>query len=75
MNDMPCFYCGMPFDFNTRRTTAPLAFTVDHVVPVAAGGTDRLENLVPAHYRCNRAKSDTLVTPQKATGRKATRRW
>jgi 5-methylcytosine-specific restriction endonuclease McrA len=32
------------------------AWEVDHSVPRAAGGTDRLSNLLPAHTRCNRAK-------------------
>lgn len=28
-------------------------WTVDHVIPRAVGGTDRRENLVLAHRRCN----------------------
>ena len=32
------------------------AWEVDHSVPRAWGGTDRLSNLLPAHIRCNRSK-------------------
>jgi hypothetical protein len=32
------------------------AWEVDHSVPRAYGGTDRLTNLLPAHIRCNRSK-------------------
>lgn len=31
----------------------PLGPSVDHVVPIAAGGTDDDSNLRPAHYGCN----------------------
>ena len=43
----PCFYCPAP------------ATQVDHRYPVSLGGTDTLDNLVPACSRCNQAKGDT----------------
>lgn len=58
----PCYYCGCPIDYHASRF-APLSFTADHVIPVAAGGSDRMENLVPCHWKCNRAKSDMLAVP------------
>ncbi len=42
-----CVYCGIE---NPN--------TVDHVVPVSAGGVTDLSNLVPACGRCNSAKRD-----------------
>ena len=43
-----CTYCGAP---------APeVRLHVDHIVPVAAGGTDELENLVTACADCNQGK-------------------
>jgi len=36
--------------------THPLAFVVDHVVPLALGGSDEILNLRPAHSRCNLRK-------------------
>lgn len=47
-----CHYCG------TRLT--PMTATVDHVTPLAKGGTNRLSNLVLACRRCNYAKGAML---------------
>lgn len=47
--DRECFYCGAPF-------ASWADMTLDHVVPVSAGGSSRLGNLVPACQPCNRAK-------------------
>lgn len=45
-----CRYCG---------ARAPsVVLHVDHVIPVAAGGDDRLINLVTACFDCNAGKSD-----------------
>lgn len=44
-----CWYCGAfvnPF----------LDFCIDHVVPLARGGTDDMENLVPCCAHCNTEK-------------------
>lgn len=41
-----CVYCGEP------------ATTLDHVIPVAAGGTNDDNNLVPACGNCNSSKAD-----------------
>lgn len=46
-----CVYCGEPAD------------TADHVIPVAAGGSNAASNLVPACRRCNREKSDRHAAP------------
>jgi 5-methylcytosine-specific restriction endonuclease McrA len=70
----PCYYCGAPFYWG-RDTAHPLSFTADHVIPRAAGGSDRMDNLVPAHMRCNRAKSDHIASPATRRTRTATRRW
>ena len=42
-----CHICGQPG-----------ADSVDHVIPLARGGTDARSNTRPAHMQCNRAKSD-----------------
>jgi 5-methylcytosine-specific restriction endonuclease McrA len=41
----PCFYCD-----------SELADTVDHIVPLSAGGTDDRSNLVSACWPCNELK-------------------
>lgn len=47
-----CFYCG-------RELGADM--TVEHLVSVNQGGPDRLENLVPAHQRCNQEAGNMAV--------------
>lgn len=42
----------------------PLAFTVDHIIPLIEGGTNALSNLRPAHRRCNSARNRRLSTEQ-----------
>ncbi|MBD1903061.1 HNH endonuclease [Trichocoleus sp. DQ-A3] len=41
-------------------------FTVDHVIPIAQGGVDTIENLALACFHCNRRKADkiTAIDPQ-----------
>ena len=55
----PCGVCGEPIDY-TLRYPDPMSYTVDHVVPLAKGGSDELDNKQAAHRKCNRDKSDTL---------------
>jgi 5-methylcytosine-specific restriction protein A len=43
-----CHYCGLKFPFK--------ALTLDHVVPLARGGTTSPGNVVPACRTCNQAK-------------------
>lgn len=43
-----CHLCGMPG-----------ADSIDHVLPRALGGDDGLNNLRPAHSRCNSARGAT----------------
>lgn len=46
---IPCTYCGAPF------------VTIDHIVPVAKGGTNARANLTPACQRCNVRKQHMSV--------------
>jgi len=47
-----CWICGQPG-----------ADSIDHIVPIARGGTDDVSNLAPACLRCNLAKSDKPYAP------------
>lgn len=47
-----CGYCGV------SETSVGGALERDHVHPVAAGGSDEIENLVYACTACNRFKGD-----------------
>lgn len=56
----PCYWCREPIDYQAHHHD-PLSFQVDHVHPVAKGGPDTLDNKVPSHRKCNRAKSDKVA--------------
>lgn len=53
----PCHWCGNDIDYQAHHLD-PFAFQVDHVTSLHKGGTDTLDNCVPSHRACNRAKSD-----------------
>src|ERR1700753_3347333 len=51
-----CWICRSPIDMGAVDPN-PLAFSIDHVVEIADGGSMLdLDNLRPAHIGCNRAK-------------------
>ncbi|MGH8222270.1 MAG: HNH endonuclease [Woeseiaceae bacterium] len=55
-----CHLCGRRIALkNYGEQDARGAWEVDHSVPRAEGGSDNLNNLVPAHIECNRSKQDT----------------
>lgn len=55
-HDGTCFYCAQASDF----------FEIDHIVPVARGGSDHYDNLVVACRTCNRSKGAKLITEWRA---------
>ncbi len=52
-DNFTCRYCG--------RKTPQVVLEIDHVVPVAEGGEDSLDNLVTSCWECNRGKGRTLI--------------
>lgn len=40
-----------------RRPVERASFQIDHLLPIARGGPDTLDNVAPAHAECNRRKS------------------
>ena len=52
LHDGRCFYCDAPIAANAQ---------VDHFIAWARHPDNRLDNLVPAHARCNESKSDHLA--------------
>ena len=57
-----CEYCQCPEAFSLDT------FTVDHVHPVASGGTTTLANLACACNNCNTRKLDATLAPDPETG-------
>jgi 5-methylcytosine-specific restriction endonuclease McrA len=59
-----CHICAGPIDLTKPRKIGSngwaLSLQIDHVIPLAKGGPDTLENVKPAHARCNMAKGDKL---------------
>lgn len=53
-----CHLCGELIDAQLSRTD-PMGATIDHVVPLAHGGDDSLENVRAAHFSCNVRKGSS----------------
>lgn len=51
----PCGICGEAID-RTLAAPDPLSPSIDHIVPLARGGSDLIANLQPAHLLCNKRK-------------------
>lgn len=59
-----CHYCGTRMDFARRSKGDPFAptlATLDHVVPIARGGSHTWDNVVLACWRCNCSKRDRTL--------------
>lgn len=48
-----CFFCGQPLGNNA---------TIEHLIPLSAGGPDTLQNMVLAHRECNNQAGSMTVT-------------
>lgn len=63
-----CRYCQVVTECKTCRPHAKIMATIDHVVPIALGGTNALANMAIACHPCNQAKADdywpaSAITP------------
>ena len=52
-----CCYCNFPVAFIPGETEEQSAATFEHVIPLARGGKDKLNNLVIACMLCNNTRS------------------
>ncbi len=50
-----CAHCGKKLDFKEA--------TIEHVIPLSKGGTNKKENFVILCETCNKAKSDDIIPP------------
>lgn len=55
-----CGICKNPID-PSLRYPEPMCATIDHIVPLAQGGTHIWANCQPAHKWCNEQKADRLT--------------
>jgi 5-methylcytosine-specific restriction endonuclease McrA len=60
-----CYICGLAIDFMSPRKAGLPGWEnglhIDHLLPLAKGGLDTLENVRPAHGVCNLQKWANLV--------------
>lgn len=55
-----CAICGKPIDYSLRRPD-PMAFQVDHIIPIARGGAlYDIDNLQATHAICNQRKGGSI---------------
>lgn len=57
-----CEYCGWPDWFS------PVTFAIEHILPLARGGTDDLDNLAYSCPGCNGYKHDDIEARDPASG-------
>lgn len=55
-----CYLCGRKTDRRLRGTQSALAPELEHIVPIARGGTNTYDNVACACHDCNRKKRDML---------------
>jgi 5-methylcytosine-specific restriction endonuclease McrA len=58
-----CRYCRRPVQTPSESAPTDTWATVDHVTPLARGGTNAKGNLVTACLPCNQEKADGLSRP------------
>ena len=59
-----CNICGLEIDLNATRQVGKngwqMGLHIDHLIPIAKGGSDTLENVRPTHGLCNLRKCANL---------------
>ena len=74
-NRPACHLCGEEIDYDTDDHLDPMSFTIDHIIPLAKGGADHIDNIAAAHRKCNRDKSDGPRVLRLAVAFVTERRW
>lgn len=64
-DEWTCHLCGEPLS-REASFPDPLYPTLDHVMPIAKGGSHTMANVKAAHFICNSSKSDQLLWPTAA---------
>lgn len=69
-----CGICGEPIDYSLHYLD-PMAFVVDHIIPLSKGGADEVANKQAAHRGCNRTKWDAMPDDHAPRTFVTTRDW
>ncbi|MFJ5231023.1 HNH endonuclease [Kitasatospora sp. NPDC088391] len=71
-----CWRCSEPI-VQALHHNDRMAWTADHIVPLAHGGSHDLSNLLPTHRSCNSRGGAAMTngTPGIGTPPPASRRW
>lgn len=58
-----CCLCGLPMQLfkDERSNSNPLAYTLEHMIPKARGGTNDYDNIDGSHRYCNAYKGDAPI--------------
>lgn len=54
-----CTLCGDPISLGGEKYLGSI--TVDHIIPKSCGGTYRMDNVQPAHMKCNSIKGNIEI--------------
>lgn len=60
-----CYLCGKVCDWTDKRSENIVGGnypSIDHIIPIARGGLHSWSNVRLAHFNCNVAKSDSLIS-------------
>ena len=57
-----CGICGQPIDISVKYPN-PTSASLDHIMPMSKRGGHVMDNVQPAHLRCNIIKRDRLIEP------------
>jgi len=61
-----CHICQNPIDLSANRAVGSpgweTALHIDHIIPISKGGPDSLDNVRPAHGKCNMSKSNKILS-------------
>lgn len=64
-DNQTCQLCLKKVDL-TKQAPHPLSVTMDHIIPLAKGGTHEPKNIQLAHFICNSRKRDSITGHQLA---------